>query len=47
MSQEAIFGELSFRNATDKDRDDIVEAFFTYMMQGNWSLLLNVLLELK
>ena len=46
MSQEAIFGELYFRNATDKDRDDIVEAFFTYLMQGNWGSLLNVLLKL-
>jgi hypothetical protein len=39
MSQAAFFGDLRFRLATDEDRDDIVEAFFTYMMQGNITVL--------
>jgi hypothetical protein len=29
-----LIGDLYYRLANDKDRDEIVEAFFTYMLQG-------------
>jgi hypothetical protein len=33
-SEGVVIGELLYRQATVKDREDIIEAFFTYMLQG-------------
>jgi hypothetical protein len=29
-----IIGDLCYRLANEKDREEIIEAFFSYMMQG-------------
>ena len=35
VSESIVIGDLCYRLATPKDREEILEAFFSYMMQGN------------